>query len=212
MQTPVIMAKLIKIRWYSVLLALVLSFWSCDKDQVSLREYKSILAKAENGLIKGQKIGPVDAEVRYLPWELMVANEYGIDSISEDIEHRYNGAQYYNLRVKIDEPGNVDITNYRVKPEEFELQERLYYLSFLMGQDIKLICCADTLHPVLYHFEQSYNIADFRSFMVAFEENERYKDCDRTLILDTPALGVGPLKFLFRKQAIKNINTKKILR
>ena len=106
-------------------------------------------------------------------------------------------------------PGQ-DITTYRVN-DPGEEQERLYYLSFQMKENIRLLQGQDTLAPVLYHFERSFDLSPHRTFVLAFEAPKSEPSKDRTFILDSPILGTGPLKLKITAKDLTNIPDLKLL-
>lgn len=104
--------------------------------------------------------------------------------------------QYYTLKLGI-LGGEFNVSNYEVSDNATQ-QERLNYLSFAMQKDIKLVEGKDTLNCALYHFERSYDITPYRTFVLAFQQKEINKGKDKTLILDLAYFKTGPIKLNFK--------------
>ena len=114
------------------------------------------------------------------------------------------------MKISVPKLPGQDITTYRVN-DPGEEQQRLYYLSFQMKENIRLIQGQDTLAPVLYHFERSFDLSPHRTFVMAFEEPLSKSPEDRTFILDSPVLGTGPLKLKITAKDLDNIPDIKLL-
>lgn len=162
----------------------------------------------ENGLAKTKTIGALKVELKYKPLDFLIANELRTNQIEEErYQNHYQeleGLQYYNLKLSLPQLPNQNITTYQVKNDE-GLQERLYYLSFKMKEDIRLVQGTDTLAPVLYHFERSYDLAPHRTFVLAFDETNPEKTVDKTFVLDAPIFGTGPIKIKIRAEDLNDI-------
>ena len=176
-------------------------------------ELVSYVKNPENGLNKNKKMGPLNMELQYKPIPFVISNELRRNTISSDeYQTRFDdlkGLQYYNLKLSISQKG-MDVTNFNVADMGAQ-QERLQYLAFGMQHDIRLVQGSDTLRPVLYHFERSFNLTPHRTFVLAFEETESIADNDKVFILDSPIFNTGPMKLSIRKEAIQNIPNIKLL-
>ena len=202
---------------YNIILLIgVLMFcWSCQQsvDPIDLVHY---VKATKNGLAKAKEIGDIRVNLLYKPLDFVIANEFRSNQIKQDDydsrKEELKGLQYYNLQVSVPNHPKLNITNYRVANAE-EQQQRLYYLSFYMKNDIRLIQGQDTLAPVLYHFERSYDMAGHRTFVLAFIENqsEDKTPIDRTLVIDSPIMGTGPIKLKIKEEDLKNIPTLKLI-
>ena len=170
--------------------------------------------KVENGLNQKKRIGNVEVAVKHKPLSYVISNDLRRNDITKkeyDAKNsQLSGLQYYNLELDIKDTPGVDITNVNVTDRE-ALQERLYYLSFHMKHDIKLVQGQDTLAPVLYHFERSYDVSNHRTFVLAFEENAMNNAVDKTFVLDSPILGTGPVKLTFKEEDLKSVPQIKLL-
>ncbi|MEL6866460.1 MAG: hypothetical protein AAFP19_18690 [Bacteroidota bacterium] len=193
-----------------LLLGLLFSF-GCQSS-LSPSEYVKWVSDSENGLRRVKQIGSVKMELQYKPIPYVIANELRSNHIDRTaFEERYTaleGGQYFTMKISIDEPGQ-DITKYGIRDMN-EQQERLYYLSYAMQNDIHLLQGSDTLACKLYHFERSYDLTPHRTFVLAFDEKESPDLNDKTFIWDTPLFGTGPIKVKFRSESLEEIPNMKI--
>ena len=199
-----------KICTYIVVVMLLLQGCQKDAESTDLVEF---VRNIDNGLHKQKAIGPLLIDAQYRPVDYVIANEFRKNDIDptayQNRKAELDGLQYYNLKIGFTGNTQMDITKYNIQ-NEAELQERLYYLSFHMKHDIRMIQGQDTLAPVLYHFERSFDLSNHRTFVVAFEEPDQDHTNDKTLLLDTPILATGPLKIKFKKDHIQKIPNLKI--
>jgi len=190
----------------------VLLLPSCQREARPV-DYVKFVRSTDNGLHKQKAIGSLLLDVQYRPVDYVIANEFRKNDIDptayQDRKEELDGLQYYNLKIGFTGNNQMDITKYNIQ-NEAQQQERLYYLSFHMKHDIRMIQGQDTLAPVLYHFERSFDLSNHRTFVVAFEEPDQDHTNDKTLLLDTPILATGPLKIKFKKDHIQKIPNLKI--
>ncbi len=188
------------------------SFSACQQTVLPADLVKYVV-NPDNGLRKQKSIGDVNVDLQYKPVGYMIANEFRKNNIDasqyKNRASELSGLQYYNLKLSINQPG-VDVTSYNVF-DEVAQQERLYYLSFGMQHDMHLIQGQDTLRPVLYHFERSYNLSKERTFVVAFEEQDFKHQEDKTFILDIPEFQTGPIKIKIRKDDLQKTPSIKLI-
>ena len=196
---------------YTLLAVLVLV--SCDQ-QVLPVDLVRYVNHPDHGLTKRKTLGPLKVELQYKPHSYVIANELRSNQIGQQVYRQrlkeLDGLQYYNLKISVPKLPGQDITTYRVN-DPGEEQQRLYYLSFQMKENIRLIQGQDTLAPVLYHFERSFDLSPHRTFVMAFEEPLSKSPEDRTFILDSPVLGTGPLKLKITAKDLDNIPDIKLL-
>ncbi|MEM8909574.1 MAG: hypothetical protein AAGD05_17130, partial [Bacteroidota bacterium] len=156
----------------------------------------------DHGLIKSKTIGDLQFDLQYKPLDYLIAQELRTDELVEqayaDRLEDLKGLQYYNLRMSVPRLPQRNITNYQVYDDEAQ-QQRLYYLSFGFKEHLRLIQGRDTLRPVLYHFERSYDLAPHHTFVVAFKETDPDHTQDKTFVVDSPVWPTGPVKFRIRE-------------
>lgn len=187
------------INYFILLMGLVL-FQSCEKE-LPPTELMQFVNSEEHGLLRKKVVSPVSMEVLYKPIDYIIAQEFRRKPLNEAAyEQRkkaLEGAQYFNLKLTIDNFAQRQHTD----------KQFLYYLSYQMKNDIRLIEGQDTLAPILYHFERSYDIAAHRTFVLAFEASEKETVQDKTFILDSEPLNTGPMKISFLASDLTNTPT-----
>ena len=181
-------------------------FLGCQKT-ISPKELTQFLKNPSNGLRKTKTIGVLQLELIYQPASLTILNEHHGQSMdSENFNKQLKELEEqesFLFRLKIDDGHNKSIANYNVRNES-ERQQRLYYLSYQMKKDIYLVMGKDTLPPMLYHFEGTFDLAPHRAFMVAFEKPKNNEALDRIFVLDSPMFGTGPIKLKIKHSDIEN--------
>ena len=202
-----------KVYHYFLCLTLCIFICSCERT-LPPSQLVAYVQNPENGLHKKKQIGPLKIEVQYQPLASVIANELHKDAITqEEYQHRLpdlENLQYYTLKLSVDQAGK-NISTYGIQNSQEE-QERLYYLSFLMKNDIHLIEGQDTLSPVLYHFERSYDLADHRAFVIAFKNKQKDKLLDKTFVFQSDILGTPiPVKFKFKENDLQKTPQLKLL-
>ncbi len=195
---------------------LLLSFFilfmlsSCEQEVLPADLVRYVNAP-KNGLRQIKKVGPLELDLQYKPLAYVIANEFRSNELPqttfEKRQKELEGLEYYNLKIGVNSP-QKNITTFRVNNQD-EQQNRLYYLSYEMKNDLKMVQGRDTIAPVLYHFERTYDVSNHRTFVLAFpKSNEKG---DRTLIMNSPEIGTGPIKIKIKASAINNTPNIKLL-
>ena len=88
-------------------------------------------------------------------------------------------------------------------------RERIYYLSYDVVNDFRMCCAGSCSKPVLFHYEQSYNLKKDMTFVMAFKYDSLCKGDEVTIELDDKVFGNGKMKFSFDKKYVgQNIDLK----
>lgn len=196
------------IRYFILLTVLI----SCGNGNMLPSDYIAWVNDSDNGLLKEKSISPLEVELLYKPLPYIIANEERSNSIDKIVYNNrlkeLEGLQYYTLKLGITGQ-KQNVSNYEVT-DDAQQQERLNYLSFAMQKDIKLIEGKDTLNCALYHFERSYDITPYRTFVLAFERKESKIEKDKTLILDLAYFKTGPIKLNFKAADLVSVPNLKL--
>lgn len=188
-----------------------LLFCSCDK-ALAPSEYVKWVKEPTHGLLKTKEVGGLRMEAMYKPTAYQIANEEKSNSIKKAKFNQRTSVlgkqQQYELKFTVTEREGVNLVNWRVENMQAS-QNRMEYLSFGMKDHIYLIDGVDTLPCLSFHFERSYDVAPYRTFLVGFDETNSKKD--KTLIFDSPVFGTGPMKITFEHQAISNLPNIKLI-
>ncbi len=175
-----------------VIFILIFLLGGCQSNATK-EELISYVSNPINGLKRMNDVSDLRFELQYKPLSLIHTKEM-IDNDAERV-------QYYDLRISTKTEGS-DVTNFRDNSHE-GVQSMLQYLSFGLKNDIKLVQGNDTLNTMLYHFERSYDMVPYRTFVLAFEDNGNNED--RKLIIDSPVLGADLVKIGIRGADISRI-------
>lgn len=192
--------------------SLLLLCLSC-KDALLPADYVSFINAPENGLHKTKQVGDMKFDVQYKPLPYLLAMEKRSNDISEayyaEHEERFANQHHYNFKLDIPDNPYMDVEKVGVHTEQ-EWSDRLQYLAFDMKNDISLIVGQDTLAPALFHFERSYNLTSYRSFVLAFPKYAHHEELDQTLIFDSPYFNAGRIKFYIKQSDIDELPEMKI--
>lgn len=200
-----------------IVLIMSLGTWSWlanNESDLAPKAYVNYVQSIDNGLHKRKVIGDFVFDLQYKTKDYEVANRLRQEEITEEeysneIEKLGNG-NYFLLKIAPKNATLPDITKYHVTNEQ-EYQARLYYLIFGMEADIRLETGNHSLKPQLFHFERSYDISQHKNFILVFDEKEEDKDLDKTLVIDSPYLGTGPIKIKIENKDIRNIPNLKVI-
>lgn len=165
-------------------------------------ELMKYVTSNENGLIKSRKFEDFEFTATYKPIDFVIATEARSDDLStksyNKIKKELTGLQYVDLSIRpISSQGNALSGNIE-KQEEY--YERLDYFVTYMQYDISLIQNADTLSPVLFHFERNYGLTPYSTVILAFETG--MDKGDKTLMINDQVLGIGRVNFYFKETDI----------
>jgi len=165
--------------------------------------------KGENNLIKHKQIDEFTYSLKYLPIEYMICNElkkktvtqFEIDSLYDD----YSGMEYYELRIKI-EAFNDETAKYGVASMA-EYQQRIVYMSFAMQNDIiAQIEGQEDISCKLFHFERTYGVAPYATFLMGFSKEDIGESApERTIVFEDNIFNKGLIKFNWESSQLENV-------
>lgn len=180
-------------------------------------DYAAWVQDTLNGLFVDRIVDGVGYSVQYKPISYVMLQDLGLEGVKkhkmDSLYSNYSGYQYITLKIK-NLSSNKELLKFRVSSEQ-EYQNRIYYCSFNIPQDIILVSGNDTLTCVTHLFERVYGIAPEATFLFAFDmpEEERIalktkKDFnyeDKTIILRDRLFQNGIIKFTISKEALNNM-------
>lgn len=170
--------------------------------------------KAADHLNKSKTIGTVEYRLTSLPSEYMACNELKSNEIEqtlfEETLKEYEGTEYYMLQIEVE--GSVtELAKVNLSSQE-EYQQRIVYLSFGMQSDLKAVNQDGVEIPCsIYHFERTYNITPFSTFLIGFDEGQLKDATERTIVLEDNLFENGLIKFNWSTNQLKNIPQIKLL-
>lgn len=180
----------------SILLSAMLLLVGC-KNELTPEEYKKELVENRNWS-KSTEIDGYTFKVDYIPanWIAYINSSGGNktqDAYQKNLDEA-NGMYYF--RIGIDAGKGKNVLKRELEKEE-EYFDRLYYVSYRMKDDLKLISGDKTYPCELYVYERAYDLSSKLSIMAGFkkpiDENE-----DVRLELYPAVLGTGKVKFEFK--------------
>lgn len=170
------------------------------------KDYVKWVEDENNGLKAKKNIGVYSFELQYKPLEYVVLREQKNKLTNNDMllseTEKIKDLQYFTFRIGV--PGSNDEAIKNGAANYSEYQKRVNYFSLQMQQDLRLIDGTDTLACVLHHFERTYGVDPYSTFVLAFEKGEK-ENQSKTFIYNDNVLGVGPVKFTIDSEKFKNI-------
>lgn len=177
---------------------------SCTPSELDPKEYASWVKDYSNGIHKKKKVGDITFDAQYKPAELIaIAETKGVATNKELFQKRLQevqGMDYVELRIVSDKG---DFIKEQTGSTEQGAQ-KLYYFSFHFQNDIYLQQGDNRIPCTLYHFERAYDLSKERRFLLGFAKPENGKG-EKTLIIDSQALGTGTVKIKFEAKDLENI-------
>ena len=197
-----IKVELNKIKYFFILLVL---FTSCFKTDLSPEKFIIWVEDEDNGLSLTKEFNDVNFQILYKPINYIVAKELINGGLKKDqIQKRIielGDMNYFTLRIKSNNSNEVLSANIN---EEAEYNQRLEYFMGDMQNDINLIEGTDTIPCALHHFERSYSLAPYNSFVIGFSKTKN-TDADKVFVFEDRVLGTGKVMFKIKKNDINNI-------
>jgi hypothetical protein len=160
----------------------------------------------KNGLTVEKKAKNLYLKSRYEPVDYIIAKEKRSNQIKKgDYNARkkeLEGMQYFTVQLADILSGGNKNANDKAA------QDKLYYYSYKMQNNFKLVEGGDTLSCRLYHFEIMNDLDGLKTITLAFDKPQNNGNKDKILILDAPILEPEPIKLIFEA---KNINNTPVL-
>jgi len=157
-------------------------------------DYVHWVENPDNGLKQVKNIGNLRFSLQYKPVEYVIANEEKSASLDAVLVHnrkeQLDGMQYFNLRYSL----NNSQQNIVKAAGSIEAQQQLiYYLSYSLQQDIRLVEGNDTLPCQLFHFARNHGLTPHADFVIGFESKN--EAADKRLIINEKAFNTGTVQF-----------------
>lgn len=191
-------------KYYSFIFFTTLCFLSsCSHQEMRPSELIEWVENEENGLRQSKNFEHFGFEVIYKPTDYVIAMEGRTDNLSESkyqkLKTEIGDLQYVDIKIKtIGGEGNALSGNMETEEDYYS---RLDYFVMYANQDISLIQGADTLAPMLYHFERNYGLAPYNTLLLGFDKNNNSDS--KTILIDDQIMGIGRIKFDFDNSDIK---------
>lgn len=193
-----------KLLWMAVVIMLA----SCHRDSLPVNEYLAHIESEEHGLKRIIVIDGWEYTIQYKPHEYILSQESrgGMnDSVYRSRVQQLKGTAWFNISFK-KQNSNISPLKYEVSSmPEYEARYN-YYLTQAMN-DIALVYGGDTLRPMSYLFETSYNLAPMETILTGFSlpGNDSYPSKDMQLVFFDRVFRNGIIKASFREALLKQI-------
>jgi hypothetical protein len=167
------------------------------------------VAQKENSILcKTKKISEFNYSVKYLPIDYLISNELKKENISkteyDSLKVDYEGMEYFELRIQID-GFNDETAKYQL--DDMGLyQQRIVYMSFAMQDNLKLLTDKGMEVPCeLFHFERTYAVAPYATFLMGFAKDKIGAANDYTVVFEDNLFNKGLLKFNWEITQLQNV-------
>ena len=186
-------------------------FFGSEKSKSNLvltpGEYVRWVKKKENGLKKEKTIDDVTFSLQYKPYPYIVCMEEKKERFPDSLLNKriseLDGMQYFDLVISL-KSSQGELLKYKIGSSE-DYDKRVKYFAFEMQNDIKLVEKEDTLPCSLFHFERTYDVAPYCTFLLGFSLDKNKQNNEKTIILYDRMFDKGTVKFTFNKKEITNI-------
>lgn len=167
-------------------------------------EYVIWVDDKNNGLKVEKTIEDFTYALHYKPLEYVALQELKKDSVSarelKETMERYSGLQYFTFRISTGGTGEL-LKKKLVNTNDY--YARIQYYSFDMQKDLKLIEGIDTLECMLFHFERTYGVAPYATFVLGFPLTDGKQD--KTLVYDEKIFGAGRIYLTIQAKNYKKL-------
>ena len=171
-----------------------------EKAMLSPEEYMLWSGQPDNFLIREKTISEFNYKIKYLPTEQLIINELKksdqeitTENITQ-LEKEYEGLEYFEMRIQVDD-FNDELAKYGAN-DLSQYQTRIAYMAFAMQNKISLSTELKEHIPCkLFHFERTYGITPYTTFLFAFSKEDIADAYDRTVVYDDELFNKGRLKF-----------------
>ncbi|MBK7149049.1 MAG: hypothetical protein IPH78_09565 [Bacteroidetes bacterium] len=189
-------------RVVSIIFIVTVILSGCKKAELTPEQYKQWLAK-EEALNKTVNMGDYRYTVRLLPNDWVaytLCQNCNADKLTAKL-NEVGDLRYF--AVTIDNIAGSDNLLKKNIGKESEYFERLYYVSYMMKEDLELISNGKHHKPVLYSYERVYDLSSRVSFMTAFASDSVEEDF--TLKISPKFFSRDPVTFRFKQKALHNL-------
>ncbi len=180
----------------------------CAADpQLTPVQYVNWVENPENGLRVSTAADDFVFTLQYQPIAYNVAREERQPTLSkallEQETREREGLLYFMFRIALANGQGGSLLKYRIQePGEFE--QRIAYCASAMQQDFSLAVGTDTLPCLLFHFERTYDIAPYSTFLLGFQKPADPEQ-DLHLRYTDKLFGLEPVSLTIKAAALHSI-------
>lgn len=171
-----------------------------QEDTLSPEDYMLWSGRPDNFLIREKVISEFNYKIKYLPTEHLILNELNKSGLEVTLENitkigqEYQGMEYFEMRIQVN-GFNDELAKYQTV-DLSQYQTRIAYMAFAMQNNITLSTeLKENIQCKLFHFERTYGITPYTTFLFAFSKEDIADSYDRTIVYDDELFNKGRLKF-----------------
>jgi hypothetical protein len=151
-------------------------------------------------VVKNSNQYTFDLQLRPILYEkaLSIINNYNNDEeiLNDDLSY------YFTLKIK--HHSGSDISTINTQNQMDKIEKNLYYLSYIMEDDVFLVQGNDTIKPLYFIYEKPYNLSKYSTFNFCFTLENIKEKSDIVFVIDGGFFNTLPVKFKFSKEDIYN--------
>lgn len=186
-------------------LFLMLLMEGCKPGRLNKDELIKYIQKTKNGLTKSQEINGIKVRISYQPKDLMIWQELENEKIADkkkavdSLKKKYEDQEYFIVGLS---KNNKEVIRQLGGFNQYS--DMLQVLSFQMGGKVMMLTeKKDTIEMQDYMFQQTFGMSNENSLLFVFNSDELKKADDWILYMKEFGLGIGNLKFAFRRREIE---------
>ncbi len=184
----------------------ILCIQACKPPDLGPGEYLKWVEMPAHGLVKEKKIGGINFQAQYKPYEYVVLKESGLNPVTpEGMKAQLNqmgDLTYFTLRMQTTD--GSDPLKYQVTSKE-AYYARIKYLSFDVQNDVKLVSGKDTLKCVIAAYDRSYGLKPEITVMTGFLLKQKKSMDDFQFIFNDKIFNSGPVMLSFESSALSKL-------
>lgn len=178
-----------------------------ERKELPPMEYVAWIENAENGLKVTKKVDDIVFTLQYKPHDYLVLKESKkVSPAPEDIikgKKEIEDMQYFTFQVG-NEAGTADGLTAGIN-DDSERYGRIEYFTSAIQKDFKLVEGTDTLPCLLHHFERTFGLTPYTTFVLGFENRKRSEATDKVFIYEDKILQTGTIKILIPASSLNKI-------
>jgi hypothetical protein len=204
--------KKVRVSFIYSSVTIILLLWGCTPKVAGPKDYVNFIKNPKNGLCPEKIIRDYTFRFQYLPIEYAALREQDLEQLDytkyEQDKKSMQGLIHVNFYIQAE---NESVLKKDVKSEE-EIYERIEYFSYRVQKDFYLLYGDDTLKCLICHFERTYELSPYLTFILGFEDRisnqKNYQDL--TLVYKDNLLGTGPVRIAIKGKFLRKIPELKI--
>jgi hypothetical protein len=180
---------------------------NCTNRSMVPADYVKWVKSEKNGLYQEKQTDEYVFCLQYKPLDYVALleqrpNETFDNKQFEADKNKMKGLEHYTFSIRTKEKGNPLKQGISLEKEAFEREN---YFSYQLQNDLLLVEGKDTLACAFSHFERTYELSPYITFIVGFERKPNSKQNNRQFIYRDRILGTGTIKMIIKKAAIKRM-------